>query len=662
MKIFYSASICVLLALIIMTLIIRSEPDKFYGIAETKETIINADEPVEVEKINVIQGQKVSIGDTLVILYQPELNIMINEIAHTLDEYRAQHKFQTSFSLSEMEKYKAEQAERVNEITAEIQELETQYEMNNKLVDELRSVKKVKRADNDSLNPILTQIRSLKRLLKSARQTPQVEISRLSRDLTRTEDPIVAQVLRYEQELALLNKRRNDLVKTSQINGIIGMVKFKNGEKVSPFDTILTLHMGFPSYVKGYIHEDLFSRISIGDSVLVHSVSNGKKNMMGRVMGVGSRIIEYPQRLWRQIDIPIWGREVIIKLPENNSLVLGQKVLISLLNKKFFFNCFANVKISTPTFADEISKTKNINASTSQITSITIDPTLSATPLEASGVTYFDDLKSFLIISDDTERKRPDLFLMDTTGRITLRTSIKGLDKINDMESVFYYKPNHLYILCSQSYNKNDKQPESRMLFVRSRRNGSSFEFEAGVNLFDLLLTAASETPSEKWADFIIKSDRDKTVDIEGMLVFKDTLLLGFKNPKLENRAVILSVTNFNSVLNTGKLSSHHVSIWRILPLYDTATGTFCGISDLTTHGDYLYGVSTGVSLKNGINEDVGLLWKYSPLSDSITIIRNFTGIKPEGITVFDNPPRFCIVFDNGTKNPSQFLIGKVSL
>lgn len=662
MKRFYVICAVIGVVLVGMTLYSRGEPARFLGIAETKETIINADESVEIERIIVVQGQKVSVGDTLVILDQPELTLMINEIFHTLDEFRAQHRFQASYSRSEMEKYKAEQVEKTGEITAEINELEAQYAMNNKLVDELRSVSKRKEAGDDSLNPILAQIHSLKRLRESLNNTPQVEINRLGSELASSDDPIIAQVRRYEEELALLNKRRKELVKIAQINGIIGMVKYRNGEKVAPFDTILTLHTPAPSYVKGFIHEDLFSRISVGDSVTVSSFVNGRTITNGQVTGVGTRIVEYPERLRKRIDLPIWGREVIVRVPEQSPLILGQKVLISQQEQRTFFSRTWKTALFSQAVAAEITTIQHDEDSSEAISDITIEPSLTPTPLEASGIIRLDDLKSFLVISDDTERKRPDLFLMDSTGRITLRAGINGLDNINDMESIVSSGSDRLYILASQSFNKKGKQSRHRTLLVRVKRKGCYFQLDESVPLFNLLLSAASANTKETWAQFILRSNNDKSVDVEGMAIFNDTLLLGFKNPKLENRAVLLAIADFDAMITTKKCAENQISLWRTLPLYDTTSGTFCGISDLSVHDGNMYGVSTGEFSQSGVDKDVGLLWKYFPEQDSLVILRKFTDIKPEGVTIFDDPPRYGIVFDNGTKNPSQFLIDRKPL
>jgi multidrug resistance efflux pump len=318
-----------------ITMYFSSEPTKFYGIADTKETIINAYASVEIRKIPVVQGQTVTAGDTLVVLDRPELVLKINEISHMLSEYKARKIYQTTSSRSEVKQIQAEQAERINEITAKIRELEAQYEMNRKLVAELRSLKKEESDLVDSTdNPILAQIKSLRSLLESAKNPSQIQIERINKQLTTADDPLAAQVQRLSDELSLLQKEQSKLVICAQMNGMIGTVKFKEGEKVSPFDTILTLHEAAPSYVKGYIHENVYSHVAVGDTVRVVSFSDDRQGFAGRVVGVGSRIVDYPERLRKRQDIPIWGREVVIKIPENNSFLLGEKVLISVMTKK----------------------------------------------------------------------------------------------------------------------------------------------------------------------------------------------------------------------------------------------------------------------------------------------------------------------------------------
>ncbi len=664
MKRFYIICIGICAVLAGITTFFQKESTKFYGIADTKETIINSESGVEIRKLFVVQGQTVNAGDTLVILDQPELVIRINEILHTLNEYKAQKTYQTTFSRSEKRKYQAEQEERINEINAQIRELESQYEMNKKLVKELRSLKKEGADEADSSNPILTQIQSLRRLLESARNPAQVQIDRLTNELSTTNDPIESQVRRYTNELDLLQKEQQKLIMCAQINGMIGMVKFKEGEKVSPFDTILTLHAAAPSYVKGYIHEAVYSRVTAGDTVVVQSVTDEKQNVLGIVVGVGSRIVDYPVRLQRRADIPIWGREVLIKIPEDNSFLLGEKVLITDVRKKKT----AELKLSSliidkmvPSASAAPLQYRN-TATSSTINNITIAHDLTVSPLEASGLIYLPDIKSYLLISDDTDKKQPMLFLMDENGHVGHSVLIDGLQKINDMEGIACDDRGFIYLLTSQSFNQKGVQPPARKLLARVRRSGSSFMIDKSVFLFDLLLAAASEKKSAEWASFVNIGAKEKSIDIEGIAWRHDTLLLGCKNPKMRNKAVILGIADPDALFGQQRLSPERITVWHSMTIYDSITGTFCGISDLAFHNDTLFGVSTGVASQSGVDADVGMFWNYSPDKRTMRVIRSFPGLKPEGLTFNGDRNEFCLVFDNGANNPSQMMTVKVSL
>lgn len=280
----------VLIILVIISFRYKGESTGFYGIADAREAVINSGNPVEIKKIHVVQGQSIKIGDTLVELSRPELDMKINEITHQLRQMKKQ-KFA-----------------KVNGIKAQIKELQAQYERNKKLTAELKSVKKKNSSTDqgDNQNPILIKIENLKRELQFAASPAQIK-----------------------DELNLLMEEKKKLTIYAQINGIIGSVNAKEGEKVPPFTSIITLHTKSPSYVKGYIHEDVYNKITIGQKVTIASLSDAKNTIEGEVVGVGSRIVEYPVRLRKRPDFQVWGREIIIKIPSENNFLLGEKARIS---------------------------------------------------------------------------------------------------------------------------------------------------------------------------------------------------------------------------------------------------------------------------------------------------------------------------------------------
>jgi HlyD family secretion protein len=301
-------------------------------VADENETVVSYNLPVEIKKINVVQGEPIKVGDTLLLLYQSKLTSEINKISYILEELKAKKTKKTNRSRSEIKVLKAEQAARINQLSTEIKKLEAEYKLKKGLVANFKSMQGSVGNNQDTSidfsNPLIIQIEELKKQIKMANEPSQVVIERLNDELSNNGDPLLDQVQLMTNELALLNDKKDELVVRAQINGVIGSVLFNEGEKVTPYDTIVTIHQSFPSYVKGYIHENLHGYVYIGQTVNLCSTT-GKTTSTGVVTGIGSRIVEYPIRLTKSKEIVIWGKEVIIKLQDNNNFHLGDKIVIS---------------------------------------------------------------------------------------------------------------------------------------------------------------------------------------------------------------------------------------------------------------------------------------------------------------------------------------------
>jgi hypothetical protein len=281
--------------------------------------------------------------------------------------------------------------------------------------------------------------------------------------------------------------------------------------------------------------------------------------------------------------------------------------------------------------------------------------------VEASGLCYLPDVGLFAVVSDETERKKPDLYLMDTSGAIGSKATVKKVSSINDIEAITADPRGRIYLLSSQSHNRKGNLTAERKLLVRLERKGTDFSADASVSLIDLLSAAAQAAPKEEWAVFVNRAVREKTADIEGVAWFNDTLLLGFKNPRLGNDAIILGIDDPDAMFDRQTLAPDRVRLWRHQTVFDTVTGTYCGISDLCCVDGTIYGLSTGVHSRSGVDENTGLFWCYQPETGAFEVLRNFPGLKPEGIAWNTGNGMFYVTFDNGAKNFSQLMTAKVS-
>ena len=667
MKTFYGICVAAVLVIVVITMMLRRESSSFYGIADAQEIAINDEFAVEVSKIHVVPGQRIEAGDTLLEVKTPELDLKIAEINRDIGELKMQKTAHAKMSRSELQQLKSEQAVLVNKLRGEISELEAQLETNRKLVSELRSIKK---SDSDAgkqdelNNPIAVRIHQLKEALKLALDSAKISEKRLNNELSYEGDPLAERAKGLEKELDILFKAKRQSSKISPITGIVGVICFKEGEKVSPFTPICSLHTESPSFVRGYIPENAYSQVAVGQKVRVSSLANKQIEVAGDVIGVGSRIVEYPVRLRKNPDVLMWGREVTIKIPEVNKFLLGEKVMISIIDHPAAAveqQGGLSILGGAVYAAGTTSKIPLHKRSMMVFTDIV--PAEQATTvcrIEASGVLYLEDIDKYLLISDDTEKKKPFLFIMNRDGKIEKETAIAGVQKINDMEGIARGDDDFIYVLTSQSYNASKELPMERKLFLRVARNGATFTLKGSVQLSDVLLAAAQKQPDKPWARYLSKAVGDSTLDIEGVAFRKGNLFLGIKNPLIDECAVILNIGKADNLFGASTPTLPDIAIWRQWKLIDPATGAPAGISDLQFNSDVLYVLAVAETRINDSKKTSGALWKYRFGNKQPACIQQFSGLKPEGIAFNKQAGELLIVFDNGSKRLSQIITVKV--
>jgi len=309
----------------------RKESTSFYGIAETGEIAINSENAVEIKKIHVVPGQKIDKDVLILELSRPELSIRINEISHQLEELKVKKIIEDSAIKSQIKQLEAQEASTKSEIEYRIRQIETQHDINKGLMSELKSIDNAKGTtqSSDFNNPMDLKIESLNKELEMARNLIQIKIKLLKYELNSPENAYSIQLESLEKQLKLLKEEERNLLIYSQISGVIGSVNCKEGEKISPFTPICTLHTQSPSYIIGYIHENVYNKVAGGSRLKIASLADRNNSTLGEVVGVGSRIVEYPARLRRRPEYQLWGREIQIRIPQGNRFLLGEKVLIS---------------------------------------------------------------------------------------------------------------------------------------------------------------------------------------------------------------------------------------------------------------------------------------------------------------------------------------------
>lgn len=537
----------------------------FIGITESKALNINLKNAVVIKSINVVSGQKVKKGQLLMELQRPDLTLRINEVSHKLEE------------------------------------LVSQYKLNDRLNGQLESIK-TSSSDRD-------------------------------------EDLLGIQIRSLEKELKLLYTEKEELYIFCSFDGYVGPVNFKNGESVSPFETILSVHDKTPTKIKAYIHENNADKVSNDLKVNVSTIS-GKRGVTGKILNVGTQIVEFPERFLRSTGQKLWGREVTVEIPVGTDLLLGEKVFIELTDEK--------IDSLKPLVSN-----KKSSSLESIYNRITVPDELKSDHLfEPSGATYVSDLNKYLFVSDDTNEDKPIVNILNQDGSVDNHIiEIEGLEQIKDMESIVQDEKGVVYISSSLSLSKKNKITNARKQFIRVKRDGLNLKLTGKINLYDKLNELAKLNINKNWVKLLRNPNADKLskyyilLDVEGIFVKNNVLYLGLRRPLGKNKEiVILMIKDINLSLDENSLNLEQVSIARQISLpVKVKEDRYEGISDLLMVNDDLYILTAN---NKGINR--GRVLKTKMLDTfPVEEVTRYSKHRPEGLAYNSTNKMFRVFFEN---------------
>ncbi len=328
-KILAISWITILVTLFVLQSHFKAETTVFMGITDDSGQAISFEYPIEIVELNTVEGQKVAEGDVLLKVRRSNLEskqAILSEKIHELD-------FRNQSSMvsiqAEIKSLRARKAAEQADLNVQIQKLRAQYRTNIKLLADITGSAE---SANDTDNPFLEQIAVLKKQRSYIGRSIQAQIDSLRSQISSNNRPIHAQMNELKERRTELDRQVTELVVKADLSGQVGSVLYKAGETVNAFQPILNIHVMYPELVKGYINENVYNKVKAGQQVWVSSVAlNGEAiAFKGIVENVGNRIVDYPQRLKKNVLVPAWGREVVVRLDNENRLLLGERVNIGL--------------------------------------------------------------------------------------------------------------------------------------------------------------------------------------------------------------------------------------------------------------------------------------------------------------------------------------------
>ncbi|HFA48181.1 MAG TPA: hypothetical protein ENJ95_04095 [Bacteroidetes bacterium] len=300
----------------------------FFGFAENKEMEIRLENPVTIEQVYVTAGNRVHKGDVLLEVTRSGLELTQSGLNHEVAKLQSQYNIWKADIEGTIRRLEAQKMAKRGEIQTQIDQLESEMSINRSLIKDLESIRPAK--DKSGRSPNEVKIEGLKKELRMAVRPLDSEIRKLKKELRAHNNPLKIQIEKLSEELGFVHQEADKLTITAPNDGIVGSIFCKVGEQFSAFNTLLTFYEQNPTQVKGYVLENLILKVKMGDEIIVHSGVQASTKCTGRVVGMGSRIVEIPERLRKNPAFKTYGREIQIQIPADNSFLQKEKVVLKL--------------------------------------------------------------------------------------------------------------------------------------------------------------------------------------------------------------------------------------------------------------------------------------------------------------------------------------------
>ena len=188
------------------------------------------------------------------------------------------------------------------------------------------------KSEEANYQPLQDKIKAAEKEKQLVEETYALRLKALSDQKRMGKNPYREQIARLEAELQFDRDHRiQPITVTAPSDGLIGNIHCKEAEHVSSFQTLLSFYEPHPQFVKGYVHENLSLKVAVGDTFLIRSTKDASVVYKGAVTGLGSRIVEIPERLRKMPEVRAYGREVSVEISPDNSFLQKEKVALELL-------------------------------------------------------------------------------------------------------------------------------------------------------------------------------------------------------------------------------------------------------------------------------------------------------------------------------------------
>lgn len=295
----------------------------FFGLAESQETEINYNYPVQIDHIKVKAGQRVTKGDTLLLISRIKSKETLQDQGFQIAELKARLANRKQAIKNEIVLLEKETSANSEKILADIDAIEKEINYRKSVAESIQTIP----GDDAAYKPLQIELKKLREELVSQESIKTVKRTQLENDLKTEDAPDLEKIKRLEADLAFDQSQQvQHIVVLAPVSGLIDNISCKVGEHKSAFQTLLSLFEPHSNLIRGYIHEDMSLKVNVGDRFEVRSLKSDSIKYDASVTGLGSRIIEIPSRLRKIETIKSYGREILLEINSPNQFLLMEKV------------------------------------------------------------------------------------------------------------------------------------------------------------------------------------------------------------------------------------------------------------------------------------------------------------------------------------------------
>lgn len=324
-KIFW---VLVVVVLLLFSLVFKDSETAIVAQVEPMKKAISYHKAVRVEEIYVMPGQLVQPGDSLVRVTRPDLVLDVEKKRLDLDKIKLDRQTSDIKYHHKLRQFTEARDEKIRKLDTQIKQLEMIVDNNQHLSSQFGTLTGY--ADTvQQLGNTYYQVELQARKAEKGAAAKQYheEVSVAKEIYDREQEALNLADDQLAQELEVLLQEKKEQVKRAEIHGTVGSVNAQAGELLSPYTTILSVYEANPTMIKAVMNEGYKYELNVGSKVVVES-SYRDYHIDGTIVEIGSRIIEYPNRLKTNQHVAVWGRELFVRIPEQNSFLNGERVFV----------------------------------------------------------------------------------------------------------------------------------------------------------------------------------------------------------------------------------------------------------------------------------------------------------------------------------------------